>query len=290
MVGQTVGLRVIEVDRQRRRLIFSQRQAYRAWQRRRKRQLLEELKVGQVRHGVVSSITDFGAFVDIGGVDGLVHVSELSWHHVDNPREVVQIGDEVDVQVLEVDRGKERIGLSIKKTIQDPWEQVETKYHPNQLIEGKVTRVTDIGAFIELEPGVEGLLHVSELVGAPNVTPQEVLHPGQVELFKILRIEGSRRRIGLSAKRVRRDEWERWAAEKAAQEAAEMEAANAAEEAVAEAEAAVTPAEATVEAETAAPEEGEAEATAEVKAEAVVPEEGEAEAAPETSTVEEPAE
>jgi len=212
MVGKPIGLRVLEVDRQRRRLIFSQRQAYRAWQRRRRRRLLEELEVGQRRSGVVSSITDFGVFVDLGGVDGLVHVSELAWHHIENPREAFKVGDPVDVVVLEVDRARERVGLSIKQTLEDPWEHVEARYPLNSLVQGTVTRVTEIGAFVELEPGIEGLLHVSELIGAPNVAPKDVLKPGERPLLKVLRVDRSRRRIGLSARRVRREEWEDWAA------------------------------------------------------------------------------
>lgn len=230
MVGKPIGLRVVEVDRQRRRLIFSQRQAYRAWQRRRRRRLLEELEVGQRRSGVVSSITDFGIFVDLGGVDGLVHVSELAWHHVDNPREAFKVGDKVDVVVLEVDRARERVGLSIKQTLQDPWEHAESRYQVNDLVKGTVTRVTELGAFVELEPGIEGLLHVSELIGAPNVAPKDVLKPGQRHLLKVLRVDRSRRRIGLSARRVRPEEWMAW--EAAHPEApAEREAAPAAEEA-----------------------------------------------------------
>jgi len=224
MVGKTVGLRVIEVDRQRRRLILSQRQARRAWQRLRKQRLLNELQEGQRRRGVVSSITNFGIFVDLGGVDGLVHVSELSWRRVDDPHEVARVGDEVEVVVLEVDRSRERVGLSIKKALGDPWEKAGDKYEVNQLVEGRITRVADIGAFVELEPGIEGLLHTSELVGAPNVTPQEVLKEGDVVLLKVLRIELSRRRIGLSARRVRQEEWERWAAERAAREERQAQA------------------------------------------------------------------
>jgi len=232
MVGQTIGLRVIEVDRRRRRLIFSQRQAYRAWQRARKRRLLEELQVGERRRGVVSSIVDFGVFVDLGGADGLVHISELSWGRVDNPREVVNVGDEVEVVVLDVDRQHERIALSIKKTQEDPWESVDQRYYEGQLVEGTVTQVSSLGAFVELEPGIEGLLHASELVGAPAVVPEEVLQPGDRVLVKVIRVEKHRRRIGLSARRVRREEWEAWAAEQAArreQEEGEPEEAEAAE-------------------------------------------------------------
>ncbi len=237
MVGQTIGLRVIEVDRRRRRLILSQRQAYRTWQRKRKQRLLEELQVGERRRGVVSSIVDFGVFVDLGGADGLVHISELSWGRVDDPREVVKIGDEVEVVVLEVDREHERIALSIKRTQEDPWESVDQRYHEGQLVEGTVTQVSSLGAFVELEPGVEGLLHASELVGAPAVVPEEVLQPGDRVLVKVIRVEKHRRRIGLSARRVRREEWEAWAAEKAArleqeeEQPAQAEAAGGEEEA-----------------------------------------------------------
>ncbi len=233
MVGQTIGLRVIEVDRRRRRLIFSQRQAYRTWQRMRKQRLLEELQVGERRRGVISSIVDFGVFVDLGGADGLVHISELSWGRVDDPREVVQVGDEVEVVVLDVDRQQGRIALSIKKTQEDPWETVDQRYHEGQLVEGTVTQVSSLGAFVELEPGVEGLLHASELVGAPAVVPEEVLQPGDRVLVKVIRVEKHRRRIGLSARRVRREEWEAWAAEQAArleEEAAEVEPGEAAAE------------------------------------------------------------
>ncbi len=219
MVGQPIGLRVIEVDRRRRRLIFSQRQAYRTWQRMRKERLLGELAVGQRRRGTVSSITDFGVFVDLGGVDGLVHISELSWQHVDNPHELFRVGDEVEVEVLEVDRERERIGLSIRKTMQDPWERVEEKYASNQLVEGRVIRLTEFGAFVELEPGVEGLLHTSEMVGGPGVALEDVLKPGDEVLLKVLRVERERRRIGLSARRVREEEWEQWMAKKAARQA-----------------------------------------------------------------------
>lgn len=216
MVGQTVGLRVVDVDRVKRRLILSQRRAHRAWQRILRKRLLDSLEVGQRRKGRVSSVTDFGAFVDLGGVEGLVHVSELSWRHVEDPREVVKVGDEVEVVVLEVNRSRGRVGLSIKQTQEDPWKTVKDRYQENQLVEGQILRVTEIGAIVELEPGVEGLLHASELVGAPDVKPQDVLRPGDTVLLKILDISPSRRRIRLSARRVRREEWERWAAEKAA--------------------------------------------------------------------------
>jgi small subunit ribosomal protein S1 len=224
MVGRDVGLRVIEVDRRRRRLILSQRLAHRAWQRKRKRELLEELEVGERRTGHVTSITDFGVFVDVGGADGLVHLSELSWGRVDDAHEVCSVGDELEVAVLSIDKDRERIGLSLKQTKEDPWATVGERYREGDLIEGKVTQVSSIGAFVEVEPGVEGLLHVSELVGAPAVVPEEVLKAGDKIPVKVIRVESNRRRIGLSARRVSRSEWEHWAAENVAEGPEETEA------------------------------------------------------------------
>ena len=223
MVGREVGLRVIEVDRRRRRLILSQRLAHRAWQRRRKRELLDELEVGENRQGHVTSITDFGIFVDVGGADGLVHLSELSWGRVDDAHEVCTVGDELDVVILSIDKERERIGLSLKQTKEDPWTTVGDRYQEGDLIEGKVTQVSSIGAFVEVEPGVEGLLHVSELVGAPAVVPEEILQSGDKILVKVIRVESHRRRIGLSARRVSRSEWEHWAADKASEDTEEPE-------------------------------------------------------------------
>jgi small subunit ribosomal protein S1 len=223
MVGRSVGLRVIEVDRRRRRLILSQRLAHRAWQRKRKRELLDELEVGERRVGHVTSITDFGVFVDVGGADGLVHLSELSWGRVDDAHEVCSVGDELEVAVLSIDKERERIGLSLKQTKEDPWATVGERYREGNLIEGKVTQVSSIGAFVEVEPGVEGLLHVSELVGAPAVVPEEVLKAGDKIPVKVIRVESNRRRIGLSARRVSRSEWEHWAAENVAEGPAETE-------------------------------------------------------------------
>ncbi|NLE45233.1 MAG: 30S ribosomal protein S1 [Chloroflexi bacterium] len=223
MIGQAVGLRVIEVDRRRRRLIFSQRRAMRAWQEKQREQVMQELTEGEVRRGRVSDITGFGAFVDLGGADGLVHVSELSWKRVNNPREVLSIGDEVEVYVLSVDRERKRIALSLKKLQPDPWTQVDDVYHVGQLIEGRVTRVVDFGAFVELDLGIEGLLHASEMIGTPELKPTDIVHPDEVLLVKIIRIESHRRRLALSAKQIRRDEWERWMAQQ--QIVSEVEAA-----------------------------------------------------------------
>jgi small subunit ribosomal protein S1 len=177
----------------------------------------------------VTSITNFGAFVDLGGADGLIHVSELSWGRVDNPRQVLKVGDEVDVYVLDVDRERKRIALSLKKLQPDPWTIVDDHYRVGELVEGRVTRVLDFGAFVELDLGIEGLLHSSEMIGTPELPPSDIVHPGEKLLVKIIRIESRRRRLALSARQVRKSEWERWIAEQ--QTAHEAEEAKAREEA-----------------------------------------------------------
>jgi small subunit ribosomal protein S1 len=225
MIGEKVGLKIIEVDRMRRRLIFSQRRALRQWQEIQRERVMSELVEGDTRHGRVTSITSFGAFVDLGGADGLIHVSELSWSRVDNPRDVLKVGDEVDVYVLDVDRDRKRIALSLKKLQPDPWTLVEDHYTPGELVEGRVTRVLDFGAFIELDLGVEGLLHVSEMIGTPELSPSDIVHAGEKLLVKIIRIDSRRKRLALSAKQVRRSEWERWVAEQQAAPEAEEEVA-----------------------------------------------------------------
>ena len=213
MIGQNMGLKIIEVDRHRRRLIFSQRRALRAWQEHQRERVITELTEGETRHGQVTSITNFGAFVDLGGADGLIHVSELSWGRVDNPRQVLKVGDEVDVYVLDVDQERKRIALSLKKLQPDPWTIVDDHYRVGELIEGRVTRVLDFGAFVELDLGIEGLLHTSEMIGTPELPPSDIVHPGEKLLVKIIRIESRRRRLALSARQVRKSEWERWIAD-----------------------------------------------------------------------------
>jgi small subunit ribosomal protein S1 len=240
MVGQQIGLRIIEVDRRRRRLIFSQRRALRAWQELQRERVMAQLTKGETRHGKVTDITSFGAFVDLGGADGLIHVSELSWRRIDNPREILKIGQEVDVYVLDVDRGRKRIALSLKKLEPDPWTLADNHYRVGQLVEGRITRVLDFGAFVELDLGVEGLLHASEMIGTPELHPSDIVHPDETLPVKIIRIESRRRRIALSARQVRKGEWERWVAEQqatresqetAAREVVEEEAAAPAPEA-----------------------------------------------------------
>jgi len=213
MVGDDVGLKIIEVDQHRRRLILSQRQARRAWQKIQRKRVMEELTEGESVVGTVTGITDFGAFVDLGGADGLIHISELSWKQVDDPREVVEVGDEVEVYVLNLDWDRTRIALSLKRLNPNPWTQVAGHYEVGQLVEGKVSRVLDFGAFVELGLGVEGLLHVSEMTGASQLSPTDILTTGQKVLVKIIGIDTHKQRITLSARQVHRDQWERWMAE-----------------------------------------------------------------------------
>ncbi len=227
MVDKSILLKVIEVNRQRRRLILSQRAASKEWRAVRRQRLLEELESDQIHTGRISQITNFGLFVNLGGLDGLVHVSELSWGRIENPADVYRVGQRIKVKVLNVDRERQRIALSIKSLTPDPWDSVPERYTIGDLIEGRVNQLADFGIFVELEPGVEGLLHNSELA-----TPEqrEDLAIGSRELMKIIRIEPDRRRIGLSVRQVRREEWEQWAAEMETARV-EAEAAKAAEEA-----------------------------------------------------------
>ncbi len=221
MVGKTILLKVIEVNRRRRRLILSQQAAAKEWRAERRRDLLEELEAGQPRTGRVSQITEFGLFVNLGGLDGLVHISELSWGRIENPAEVYRPGQRVKVKVLSVDQNRQRIALSIKALVPDPWDSAPERYAIGALVEGKVSQVADFGIFVELEPGVEGLLHNSELAAQEQ---REELEVGARVLVKVIRVEPERRRIGLSVRQVRRQEWEEWYA---AAEAARAAAASA---------------------------------------------------------------
>jgi len=201
-VGQTLPLKVIEVDRRRRRLILSERAARRKWREQQKEQLLNTLVEGEVRHGVVSGLADFGAFVDLGGADGLIHVSELSWDRVSHPREVLEPGQEVDVYILRLDHERKRIGLSLKRLQPDPWSLVDEKYEIDQLVKGVITNIVDFGAFARLKPGVEGLIHVSEIAEEEIGHPSNALEPGEEVLVRIISIDSQRKRIGLSLRQV----------------------------------------------------------------------------------------
>lgn len=235
MEGEILPLKVMEVDRRRRRLILSHRAAWWDWKEVQRKRLLEELQEGEVRHGVVSSLRDFGAFVDLGGADGLIHVSELSWERVDHPRDVLKVGDEVDVVVVSVDRERGRIGLSLKQLKPEPWSLVPDKYHVDQLVEGVVTRVSDFGVFVKLEEGIEGLIHKSELADIEPQRPGDLVKEGDLLLLRVLRVEPERKRIGLSLRQVSEEEWADWAASfraKAAQAASQRSVPEEAEEIV----------------------------------------------------------
>lgn len=212
--GTKLPLKVIEVDRRRKRLVFSQREAQREWEEVRRRELLEELNEGETRTGRVSGLRDFGIFVDLGGADGLVHISELAWHRVDHPREVIKVGDEIDVYVMRVDKENERISLSRKRLLANPWDSVEERYDVNQLVEGQITRLVDYGAFAEIEPGVEGLLHVSQLSRSSVESPSEVVQVGETHLLRVVSVDSRRQRIGLSLKAVTANEQIDWMAQR----------------------------------------------------------------------------
>lgn len=207
LVGKRLRFKIIELDRRRNRLILSERLAQREWRQERKEHLLDELREGEIRHGKVSSLCDFGAFVDLGGADGLVHLSELSWRHVEHPSEVLQVGQEVDVYVLEVDREKRRIALSIKRLQKEPWSTVEERFRIGQLVTGKITKLTNFGAFARVDEGIEGLIHISELSERRINHPKEVVAEGQELVLRIIRIDASRQRLGLSLRRVNEEQY-----------------------------------------------------------------------------------
>src|SRR5581483_5953956 len=185
-----------EINRNRNRLILSERLAVQEWRARRREELLNELQVGELRTGTVSNLANFGAFVDLGGADGLVHISQLAWSRVNHPSEVLHVGQEVEVQVLSVDKEKKKIALSIKRAEVDPWTTVEQRYTPGQMVTGVVTKIAPFGAFARIEDGIEGLIHQSEL--PQGVDPKTVLHEGAQLQLRILRIDAERRRLGLS--------------------------------------------------------------------------------------------
>lgn len=211
-VGQTIPVKVVEVDRRKRRLIMSERAAHRRWAREHRKQLLDDIQIGDVRTGIVRSLSAFGAFVDLGGADGLIHISEMAWFPIGHPSEMLKVGQQVEVKVLRIDKQRERIGLSIKRVQPDPWSRVHDDYKINELIEAVVTRVTDFGAFVRLRSGVEGLLHVSEMADIRPDHPQSLVSPGDLLLLRVLRIEPDKRRIGLSLRHVSETEWAEWAA------------------------------------------------------------------------------
>jgi len=202
LIGTSLPLKVIEINRHRNRLILSERQAVQERRDAMKEKLIEELHEGEIRTGHVSSICDFGAFVDIGGADGLVHLSELSWSRVRHPSEVLKVGDEVQVYVLGINAEEKKIALSIKRTQPEPWSRVATSYEVGQLVKGTVTQLANFGAFARIEDGIEGLIHVSELAEERIQHPKQVVEEGEELILRIIRIDPQRRRMGLSLRRA----------------------------------------------------------------------------------------
>lgn len=196
--NHVLGVKVIEVDQSRRRLIFSEREAQKEWRQQQKARLLSELMEGDVVKGVVTGLRDFGAFVNLGGADGLIHVSELAWHRVDHPRDVLRIGDEIEVYVLSLDRDTNRIALSRKRLLPDPWSDAMNRYHEGQQVEGVVTNVVDFGAFIALDDGLEGLLHLSEMGDGSLKEPYSYVKKGDRLQLRISRLEPDKRRVGFT--------------------------------------------------------------------------------------------
>lgn len=202
MVGDEIKVRVIEVDRERRRLILSERMALQETRESLKDRLLDELQEGTIRTGRVTSLAEFGAFVNIDGADGLVHLSEISWERINHPNEVLKIGQEVEVKVISVDRDRKRIGLSIRQLLQDPWSQKTSHLKEGMLVEGTITHLTKFGAFARLADDLEGLIHLSELSEARIAHPKEVVHEGEVVTLRVIKVDSERRRIGLSLRKV----------------------------------------------------------------------------------------
>jgi small subunit ribosomal protein S1 len=201
-IGQKLEAKIIELDKNRNNVVLSRRAWLEQTQSAVRQKFLDELAKGQIRKGVISSIVNFGAFVDLGGVDGLVHVSELSWKHIDHPNEVVQVGDEVTVEVLDVDLERERVSLSLKATQEDPWQHFARTHQMGQIVPGKVTKLVPFGAFVRVEEGIEGLVHISELAERHVEIPEQVVQIGDAVMVKIIDIDLERRRISLSLKQA----------------------------------------------------------------------------------------
>jgi small subunit ribosomal protein S1 len=201
-VGRTLEAKIIELDKNRNNVVLSRRAWLEETQKEQREEFLENLKPGEIRSGVVSSVVNFGAFVDLGGMDGLVHVSELSWKHVDHPGSVVAVGDEITVQVLEVDLDRERISLSLKATQQDPWQEFASGHRVGELVYGRVTKLVPFGSFVQVGDGIEGLVHISEMSAHHVDLPEQVVTPGEELWVKIIDLDLQRRRISLSIKQA----------------------------------------------------------------------------------------
>ena len=201
-IGTTIDAKIIELDKNRNNVVLSRRAWLEETQKEQREEFLHNLRPGEIRMGVVSSVVNFGAFVDLGGMDGLVHVSELSWKHVDHPGSVVTVGDEIEVQVLEVDLGRERISLSLKATQQDPWQEFAGAHQVGELVYGRVTKLVPFGSFVQVGDGIEGLVHISEMSAHHVELPEQVVTPGEELWVKIIDLDLQRRRISLSVKQA----------------------------------------------------------------------------------------
>jgi small subunit ribosomal protein S1 len=201
-MGTKIETKVIELNRSRNNVVLSRRAVLEEERKEVRQQILDRLQPGLVVEGQISNIVDFGAFVDLDGIDGLIHISELSWSHVNHPSEILNIGDTVQVKVLDIDRDRQRISLGLKQTQEDPWQRIVDTYSVGDELAGKVTKVVTFGAFVEILDGVEGLVHISELAPQHVESPREIVHPGDEIRVKILEIDSERRRLSLSAKRV----------------------------------------------------------------------------------------
>jgi small subunit ribosomal protein S1 len=201
-LGQELLCKVIELNRSRNNVVLSRRAVLEEERKEQRQQILDRLEPGQVVDGQISNIVDFGAFVDLDGMDGLIHISELSWSHVNHPSEVLEIGQTVKVKVLDIDRDRQRISLGLKQTQTDPWQQVLDSYGEGDVVQGRVTKVVTFGAFVEILPGVEGLVHISELAQHHVENPREVVSQGDLVNVKIIEVDAERRRLSLSLKRI----------------------------------------------------------------------------------------
>ena len=201
-MGQAIECKVIELNRSRNNVVLSRRAVLEEQRKEDRERILDRLQPGQVVEGTISNIVDFGAFVDLDGIDGLIHISELSWSHVNHPSEILGIGDLVTVKVLDIERDRQRISLGLKQTQEDPWQRVIDTYNTGDELEGAVTKVVTFGAFVEILDGVEGLVHISELAQHHVENPREIIQPGDQVRVKILEIDSERRRLSLSIKRV----------------------------------------------------------------------------------------
>lgn len=209
MVNESIGVKVMEVDRSRNRLILSERAAMREVRQRRKEALITELQVGEEREGTVVSLENFGAFVDIGGAEGLVHLTEISWEHVTHPRQALKVGEDVDVKVISIDADNNRIGLSIKSLLPDPWDEIAAVYPVGALVRGQITKLARFGAFAKIlgSPSVEGLIHISEMSESRVEHPRDVVKRGDDLTLRVVKVDIKERRLGLSIKRVNSEEY-----------------------------------------------------------------------------------